>query len=390
MYAECMSYASWRMEWVPQDEPTVQKQRGKWTVRQGGYDPSTGRRKVRQLGTFDTKRAATELAKSVAAGRAGSADETVEAFVVDVWLRSKEGRVEQSTLDQYRWAVERHIVPLIGAVRLRDLTPEILDDWIVDLNGAPEGEKPRLGATSTRLVRKVLSMALEEAVQRGRLGRNPVALTQPPRAKRATTRKSWTVEEAKAFLAANRKHRLYALFHLGLVTGLRRGELLGLRWTDLDLEHGTVEVAQQLAVVRGRPVMKDLKTESSDRILAIGQRAVEVLEEHRTRQAAEHVVLGLDASEVELVFTSEVGGWIDPNNFGRIMERLAKDAGVPRLTPKGLRHTAQSIGRVVVGDDKIMQERLGHADIGITLNTYTHTVSEQHRRAGDLIDGVFE
>lgn len=174
MYAECMSYDSWRMEWVPQDEPTVQRQRGKWTVRQGGYDPSTGRRKVRQ------------------------------------------------------------------------------------------------------------------------------------------------------------------------------------------------------------------------RILAIGQRAVEVLEEHRTRQAAEHVVLGLDVSDVELVFTSEVGGWIDPNNIGRIMERLAKDAGVPRLTPKGLRHTAQSIGRVVVGDDKIMQERLGHADIGITLNTYTHTVSEQHRRAGDLIDGVFE
>lgn len=93
-------------------------------MRQGGYDPSTGRRKVRQLGTFDTKRAATELAESVAAGRAGSADETVAAFVVDVWLRSREGRVEQSTLDQYHWAVERHIVPRIGAVRLRDLTPE--------------------------------------------------------------------------------------------------------------------------------------------------------------------------------------------------------------------------------------------------------------------------
>lgn len=114
--------------------------------------------------------------------------------------------------------------------------------------------------------------------------------------------------------------------------------------------------------------------------------AVEVLRVHRTRQAAEHVVLGLDVRETELVFTSEVGGWIDPNNIGRIMIRLAKDTGVPRLTPKGLRHTAQSIGRVVVGDDKIMQERLGHADIGITLNTYTHTVSDQHRVAGDLID----
>jgi len=378
------------MEWVPHDEPTVQRQRDKWTVRHGGYDPATGRRKVRQLGTFDTKRAATDLAKSVAVGRVGSADETVETFVVEVWLKSKEGRVEQSTLDQYRWAIEGHIVPLIGAIRLRDLTAEIVDAWILDLSAAPEEGKPRLGATSTRLVRKVLSMALEEAVERGRLGRNPVAQTQPPKPKRGSGRKSWTVDEAKQFLDKNGDHRLYALFHLGLVTGLRRGELLGLRWTDVDLEHGAIEVLQQLATVGGRPVMKQLKTVSSDRVLAIGPRAVEVLLVHRTRQAAEHVVLGLDVREAELVFTSEVGGWIDPNNIGRIMTRLAKDAGVPRLTPKGLRHTAQSIGRVVVGDDKIMQERLGHADIGITLNTYTHTVSDQHRVAGDLIDGVFE
>lgn len=374
------------MEWVPHDEPTVQRQRGKWTVRQGGYDPGTGRRKVRQLGTFDTKRAATELAKSVAVGRVGSADETVETFVVEVWLKSKEGRVEQSTLDQYRWAVERHIVPLIGAIRLRDLSAEVVDGWILDLSTAPEGEKPRLGATSTRLVRKVLSMALEEAVERGRLGRNPVALTQPPKAKRGSGRKGWTVEEARTFLAAIGDHRLHALFHLGL----RRGELLGLRWLDVDLENGAIAVVRQLATVGGKPVIKDLKTESSDRILAIGPHVVEVLRTHRTRQAAEHVALGLDAHDAELVFTSEVGGWIDPNNLGRIMTRLAKEAGVPRLTPKGLRHTAQSIGRVVVGDDKVMQERLGHSDIGITLNTYTETVSEQHRRAGDLIDGVFE
>lgn len=131
------------MEWVPHDEPTVQRQRGKWTVRKGGYDPATGRRKVGQLGTFDTKRAATDLAKSVAVGRAGSADETVETLVVEVWLKSKEGRVEQSTLDQYRWAVEGHIVPLIGAIRLRDLTAEIVDAWILDLSAAPEGGKTR-------------------------------------------------------------------------------------------------------------------------------------------------------------------------------------------------------------------------------------------------------
>jgi integrase len=89
------------------------------------------------------------------------------------------------------------------------------------------------------------------------------------------------------------------------------------------------------------------------------------------------------------VFTTPVGGWIDPNNFGRLMDTLIEKAGVPRITPKGLRHTAQSIGRVIVGDDKVMQERLGHADIGITLGTYTHVVTEQHREAGKRLDEVF-
>lgn len=140
-------------------------------------------------------------------------------------------------------------------------------------------------------------MAMEEAVQRGRLGRNPVTLTQPARAKRGSTRKSWTVEEARPFLAANRDHRLYAFFHVALVSGLRRGELLGLRWRDIDVVRGIIEVAQQLAVVAARPVMKELKTESSDRVITIGERAVEVIRKHRARQAEERQILDLDGRD---------------------------------------------------------------------------------------------
>lgn len=321
------------MQWVALEAPAVQKQRGKWVVRHVGYDPATGRRKVRQLGTFATKKAALERSRAVRAGLVATADETVQAFVSDVWLRAKQGRVEQSTYDQYHWAVERHIVPLIGSVRLRDLTPEVVDEWIRTLSFADEGEKARLGVTSTRLVRKILSMAMEDAVQRGRLPRNPVSLTRPPRAVRSNTRKGWTVEEARTFLRDSRDHRLHPLFHLGLVTGMRRGELLGLRWCDVDLDSGLLEVHQQLATVKGRPVMKQVKTESSDRLVTVGERTIELLQEHRTRQAAELVFVGLDPKDVELLFTSEVGGWIDPNNLGRTMESLAARAGVPRLTP---------------------------------------------------------
>ena len=218
------------MATVFSSEPEVQKQRGKWAVRVLGYDSAAGRRRVRQLGTFDTKKAAIAHSRLLVEGRVGGADETVGDFLTEAWLPSKEGRVEASTLEQYRWAANGRIIPLIGSVRLRDFTPEVADRWVRDLCAVPEdGGKALLGATSTRTVRKVLSMALEEAVERGRIPRNPVLRTRPPKPVRQTSKLGWTLVEAKTFLAAIADHRLYAAFQLCLVTGMRRGEVLALR-----------------------------------------------------------------------------------------------------------------------------------------------------------------
>lgn len=378
------------MQWVQVGDPDVQRQRGKWVVRQGGYDAATGKRKVRQLGTFTSRRAAQAHQRAVLDGRAGTEGETVGDYLEVSWLPAKQGRVEASTFDQYTWAVRRHIVPLLGAVRLRDLTAEVLDGWLVELVTVdPDTGTARLGATSTRLVRKVLSMALEEAVQRHRLARNPVTLTQPPRAARRPRQLGWTLEQARQFLASVVEHRLAAAFHVALVTGLRRGELLALRWSDVDIERCHLTVGQQLAVEGGRPRMKQLKTESSQRVVTFGPGLVAALAEHRRRQDGERSMVREAWQDNDLVFATPVGSWIDPNNFARLMDVLVGQAGVPRITPKGLRHTAQSVGRVVVGDDKVMQERLGHADIEVTLNTYTHTVADQHREAGRRLDDVF-
>jgi integrase len=375
--------------WVKVGEPEVHRQRGKWVVRQAGYDAATGRRRIKQLGTFETRRAAVAKRKEFADGQASTDMQSLEDFLDEVWLPSKDGRVESTTLGQYRWAIEGHIVPRIGAVRLRDLTPEIIDRWIAELAKPNAEGRARLGPTSIRLVRKVLSMALEEAVERGRLPRNPVRLSQPPRRRRSTAKLGWTLEEARTFLGATREHRLHAAFHLCLVTGLRRGEVLGLRWQDLDLDAAELRVVQQLAVDGGRPVLKLLKTDASNRVVTFGTGTVTLLAAHRADQEAEMAFAGDAFERSGLVFTTALGGWIDPNNFSRTMDVLITKAGVPRITPKGLRHTAQSIGRVVVGDDKVMQERLGHADIEVTLNTYTHLVSDQHREAGARLDAVF-
>jgi integrase len=375
--------------WVPSGDPAVHRQREKWVLRQGGYDAATGQRRVRQLGTFPTQRAARAAQRDGLRSPKATAA-TLAEYLEQVWLPAKAGRIERSTGDQYAWAVRRHIVPLLGATRLSDLSPEVLDHWITSLVAPDEGGTARLSATSARLVRKVLSMALDEAVQRGRIVRNPVVLTQPPRPARRPARPGWTLGEARRFLVATAGHRLGPAFHLALVTGLRRGELLGLRWTDLDLDHHELHVTQQLAVEGGRPRIKDLKTSASERLVTFGPSSVVVLTGHARRQRDERELVGPAWGETGLVFTTPLGGWIDPSTFGRHMRELAVAAGVPAITPRGLRHTAQSLGRAVVGDDKVMQERLGHTDIGVTLNTYTHTVDEHHREAGLRIDALLE
>ena len=139
-------------------------------------------------------------------------------------------------------------------------------------------------------------------------------------------------------------HRLAPAFHLSLVTGLRRGELLALRWSDVDLDDHNLTVHQQLAIERGHPVLKQLKTEHADRVVTFGPATAAVLSAHRERQDAERRLLRDAWEDTGLLFTNPAGGWVDPSNFGRVMDRLIDSAGVPRITPKGLRHTAQSVG----------------------------------------------
>jgi integrase len=316
------------------------------------------------------------------------ATETLGAFLERVWLPVKQAEVEVATYDQYAWAVSFHITPLIGALPLSDVTGEVLGKWLETLITPGSDGRSRLGPTSARTVRKVLSMGLDDAVRRGLLRRNPVHATRAPRApvRRAAHELAWDIDDALRFLTVAQTHRLAALFHLGLVTGLRRGELLALRWMDVNVEEHYLYVRQQLTIERNRPVLKPLRGDGGPHIVTFGRTTAGALARRRSAQSVERDRAGRQWTFSGLVFTTRAGGWVDPSNMGRLMDGLIETAGIPRLPPKGLRHTAHQISRQLLGD-RLADERLGRR--AVEGQGPFAALSDEHREAGERLDQLF-
>lgn len=310
----------------------------------GALDPS-GRRSQKQVAGFSSREAAEAALAHALAAQGGGDPKTVAGFLERVWLPAKRGEVERSTFDQYAWAVRRHIVPELGAVKLSGLTPGLLSRWQVKLlAGDRLTGKARLGATSTRLVRKVLSMACEDAVERGLLSDNPVRGTQGPSPVGSDPR-VWTAAQARRFLKCTAAHRLGVAFELLMMTGLRRGEVLGLRWSDIDLGAGRLRVSQQLVLEGGRPRLKSAESEGSQAVITVGSPMVGKLAAHRRRQDTERAAAAERWEELDLVFATPTGGWVGPERFADAMDEIIEIAGVPRITSNGLRRTGRALGR---------------------------------------------
>lgn len=310
---------------------------GTWAYRIGLGPGPGGARNQKQVAGFPSRQAAEAALAAALAGQGGGDRRTVAGFLELVWLPAMQREVDRSTLDQYAWAVRRHIVPVFGQSKLAELEPGALDRWLrrLGVKGGRAGAST-LSASSVRLVRRVLSMACEHAVARGLLGENPVRGTEVPRVLRSD-RVSWSAEEARRFLAAASGHRLGPAFHLAMVAGLRRGELLGLRWSDLDLDAGRLRVAQQLMIEGGRARLKPVPGRNR-RSVALPSWLVEMLVEHQRAHVVDDGSDGVRADGDELVFRAADGGWLTPERFTRVMDDLIEQSQVPRITPNGLRH----------------------------------------------------
>ena len=372
------------MAWKPTGRPTVRQQRGKWVVRVDGIDTETGHHRPRQLGTFVSRRSAQKAATSFAADGAVGGDRDTVGHLVDAWVASRVD-VSPKTRLQYEWAAS-HIRVGLGAIRVDRLEREDVARWLDEL--AAGGQ---LSRRSIQIFRMVLRAALADAVEVGDLRRSPAARVGMPRQVAKPNRQrevdAWTEEQLRRFLDAISGHRWEAPLRLAALYGLRRSELLGLRWSAVDVRKGTVRIEQALVEVRGRPEWSDGKNARSRRTIPIDPATAKALAGHRRFQAEERLAAGPAWFDNDLVVATRHGNPVSPGNFDQTLERLVLAAGVPRLTSHGLRHTAATHmvrHAADVGEIRAAADLLGHSP-DMLMKVYAHALPESVRTVTDRI-----
>lgn len=296
-----------------------------------------------------------------------------------------------TTLESYRTKIERHLIPALGHHRLTDLRPEHLQAYYAQAlqSARKDGRQGTLSPRTVQYCHAVLHRALKHAVRCDLIVRNPADAVTPPRPER-TRGKTWSADEATKFLATAHADDLHALYVLAITTGMREGELLGLRWEDVDLTGQAVHVRQSLAYVRGQGlVFTPTKTHRSQRAIELSAPAVDALRRHRKAQAERRLILGPDWHDIGIVFPGPFGRPMHPAHFYRWhFQRLVKRAGVPSIRFHDLRHTCATLLLASGVNPKVVQERLGHATISVTMDTYSHVLPGLQRAAAEALDQV--
>jgi integrase len=335
-------------------------------------DPVTGKRRQRSE-TFKTKREAeTALSKWLAEIERGTAVDTTKQTVGEFlrhWLETvARHRVRPTTFEDYEATIDNHIIPALGSIPIQRLTAANVQGFYAAKLSSGSG------ARTVQLCHMRLSQALAQGVRWGTVARNVCEAVDPPK---VTTKKgkTWTPDEARRFLAAAEADGYSPLWLVALTTGARQGELLGLRWQDVDLVKGSLSIRQSLAMLDGKPVIQAPKSRAAVRTIGLPIETVAALKAHKARQNEERLKAGPAWADHDLVFTTPTGNPIHPSNVLRNYVKLQERAGVPRIRFHDLRHTHATW--LITGGQPItsVSERLGHAKSSITLDVYAHAVA---------------
>lgn len=350
-----------------------------WTIQvYAGKDPESGRKRyVSRTVRGSKKDAEAALAKLIRAQETGldlsAARLTVSAFL-DRWLDVWKDRVKPRTHARYAELIRLHVKPALGPTSLTKLRPLHIEELYGSLR------KRGLSGTTVLQIHRVLHAAFGQAVRWQLLDRNPTDAVKAPR--RSTLEaKSLTGEQVPKLLDVVEGHPVQVPTLIALGTGMRLGEVLGLRWQDIDLDAAAARVRQTLQVT----MQFDLpKSHRSLRTLSLPTFIVDTLKRHRKSQNERRLMLGESWQELDLVCDRGDGQPLRPDTISKQLRNLAKAAGLD-ISFHGLRHTHASLMLAAGTDLKVTSSRLGHSSISITADLYTHVASRQDRAAADAL-----
>lgn len=347
-----------------------------------------GGKRKRKVVYGDTRKEVVEKLKALQSvqqqGLPVSVERQTVAQYLTRWVEDvARHRVRETTYVNYRHMIDFHIVPNIGRILVTRLTPQDVQLLLGTL--LRNGSSPK----TAKNVRSLLNVALGQAVAWGLIPRNVVAGTTTPRVPRYTP-VVLSVEQSKAFLASIRGDRLEALYVTALLLGLRRGEVLGLRWSDIDWQSSTLRIERSLSVAGNKAILAPPKTEASVRVLPMPDVVARLLSFHHEAQAIQRAIACSRWVEQGFVFTVETGGPIRPRNVLTYFHKALARAGLPRMRFHDLRHSCASLLAAAGVPPRTAMEILGHTNIGVTLGIYTHVLDSAKRSAAAVMDDLFK
>ena len=295
--------------------------------------------------------------------------------------------LKATTLASYRSMAKGHVILGLGATPLAALTPKHVADWQAQVAQKITRRKTVISSKRVLNARVMLHAALQEAVRLSLLPSNPVAKVRAPKVSSKPV-DSFTRAQVGALMAKAAGHPLEPLLATAWQTGMRLGELCGLRWGDVDLDAGTVRVARTAASIGGPVFMQDPKTEKSVRTIALPRATGAVLTAHRARQGEQRLRKGPAWQEHDLVFPTGLGTALHAGRVEKVFNALRDAAALPAHSFHVLRHSYASLALLAGVPLEIVSENLGHRDISFTKRVYAHVLLEAKHAGADLMDAV--
>lgn len=356
-----------------------------------GRDPLTNKRKQKSIGGFKTKKEAekalAEMIAKVEKGEYFEAENITLKEYLDKWIKAYcETNFAPKTLKSYKEMIEWYILPKLGHVDIQKIKPLHIQEFYKICM-----DEYNLSGTTTRYIHTILHTAFKHAVKWQLLLNNPTDAVEPP--KRNKNKFSvLTANEIEILLNSLKGSSLYYPTLIAISTGMRRGEILGLRWSDIDLKYGYIYIENQLQRINKKFELVPTKTAKSKRKIAIPQLLINELKELRKQQLENKLALGSAYCDLNFVCCKANGEPYDPDyisrHFMRVMERISKQYNIPDVRFHDLRHSHATLLLKEGTHPKIVSERLGHSQIGITLDTYSHVLPEMQKEAADKIDSL--